>query len=97
MLDVGCGPGNSTEVLAARYPRARILGIDSSPQMIREAARNHPQMEFRLCDAGRDLAALGRQFDVVFPTPHQWIPDHPLFCRHDGAPAGGRVLAVQIP
>ena len=87
VLDVGCGPGNSTEVLAARYPRARILGIDSSPQMIREAARNHPQMEFRLCDAGRDLAALGRQFDVVFSNAciqsrEKWrrrLPDKRIF------------------
>ena len=99
VLDVGCGPGNSTEVLAARYPRARILGIDSSPQMIREAARNHPQMEFRLCDAGRDLAALDRQFDVVFSNACiQWIPDHPalLPTMMERLREGG-VLAVQIP
>ena len=99
VLDVGCGPGNSTEVLAARYPRARILGIDSSPQMIREAARNHPQMEFRLCDAGRDLAALGRQFDVVFSNACiQWVPDHPRLIRDMLAllrPGG--MLAVQVP
>lgn len=99
VLDVGCGPGNSTEVLAARYPRARILGIDSSPQMIREAARNHPQMEFHLCDAGRELSALDRQFDVVFSNACiQWIPDHPVLlpAMMERLREGG-VLAVQIP
>ena len=99
VLDVGCGPGNSTEVLAARYPRARILGIDSSPQMIQEAARNHPQMEFRLCDAGRELSALDRQFDVVFSNACiQWVPDHPRLIRDMLAllrPGG--MLAVQVP
>ena len=38
LLDVGCGPGNSTQVLADTFPNAlRIIGIDSSPEMIETA------------------------------------------------------------
>ena len=34
LLDVGCGPGNSTQVLADAFPNAlRIIGIDSSPEI----------------------------------------------------------------
>lgn len=100
VLDVGCGPGNSTEVLAARYPRARILGIDSSPQMIREAARNHPANGVPpLRRRAGSLRPLGRQFDVVFSNACiQWIPDHPalLPAMMERLREGG-VLAVQIP
>jgi len=38
ILDVGCGPGNSTQVLYNRYPNAYILGIDKSEEMIKAAA-----------------------------------------------------------
>ena len=38
VIDLGCGPGNLTAALAARWPAARVLGVDNSPEMI-EAAR----------------------------------------------------------
>ena len=99
ILDIGCGPGNSTEVLAKRYPGARILGIDSSPEMVAAASHSHPDLEFRLCDAGRELAQLDRQFDVVFSNACiQWIPDHPMLLRNLlGLLKKDGVLAVQVP
>lgn len=99
VLDVGCGPGNSTEVLAKRYPDARILGIDSSPEMVAAASHSHPDLEFRLCDAGRELAQLDRQFDVVFSNACiQWIPDHPMLLKNLlGLLKKDGVLAVQVP
>lgn len=99
VLDVGCGPGNSTEVLAKRYPDARILGIDSSPEMVAAASHSHPDLEFRLCDAGRELAQLDRQFDVVFSNACiQWISDHPMLLKNLlGLLKKDGVLAVQVP
>ncbi len=39
VVDLGCGAGNLTLLLARRWPAARVLGVDSSPQMLRVAAR----------------------------------------------------------
>jgi trans-aconitate 2-methyltransferase len=50
VIDLGCGPGNSTEVLAQRYPSARVGGIDSSPDMIAAARRRLPQADFAVED-----------------------------------------------
>lgn len=98
-LDVGCGPGNSSNVLAGRFPQAKVLGIDSSPDMIASARESYPGIEFRLCDAGSELGTLEGGFDVVFSNACiQWIPDHKTLLRNMMAllrPGG--VLAVQIP
>src|SRR6267142_2614237 len=42
VADLGCGPGNSTELLAARWPTAEIVGIDNSHDMLEQARRLHP-------------------------------------------------------
>lgn len=99
VLDVGCGPGNSTILLAERWPDAEVVGIDSSPEMIAKAKKDHPGLAFRQISAGDDgVLALGA-FDVVFSNAAlQWIPDHASLLRRLFALVkDGGVLAVQVP
>ncbi len=99
VLDIGCGPGNSTHVLAQRFPEANILGVDQSLPMLEQAARQYPDLSFRQLDAHTELPTLGQRFDVVFSNACiQWVPDHPRLLREMMAllrPGG--VLAVQVP
>jgi trans-aconitate 2-methyltransferase len=73
--DIGCGPGNSTEVLRDRYPTARIIGLDSSADMIQAARKRLPFIAFEVADIRewRPKAPL----DVILANAVlQWIPDH---------------------
>lgn len=99
IVDIGCGPGNSTQVLAQKYPDARIVGADNSPGMIETAKKEHPGLEFVLCDASRDLSALGGDWDIVFSNACiQWIPDHETLIPNMMALVKkGGTLSVQIP
>ena len=100
ILDVGCGPGNSTEVLHDRWPAARITGLDSSEEMIERARASHDWGEWVCADA----AALGKDadrgaWDLVFSNAVlQWIPDHErLVPALFSLVARGGALAVQVP
>ncbi|MGD9559234.1 MAG: methyltransferase domain-containing protein [Oscillospiraceae bacterium] len=99
VLDVGCGPGNSTAVLARRFPTADILGIDSSADMVAAARTAHPALRFVQADAAGDLSALGAGFDLVFSNACiQWVPNHrALLPRLLGLLRSGGALAVQTP
>jgi trans-aconitate 2-methyltransferase len=100
ILDVGCGPGNSTEVLHDRWPEARITGVDSSPEMVTRARTSHDWGEWVCADA----ALLGTRtdrgsWDLVFSNAVlQWIPDHErLVPSLFGLVRSGGALAVQVP
>lgn len=97
VLDVGCGPGNSTQVLRERWPTARVLGMDNSPDMIEEARRTFPEGEWIKGDAA--LLPADTSYDVVFSNAVlQWVPDHrTLVPRLFSAVSNGGVLAVQLP
>src|SRR6185369_16007766 len=46
VIDLGCGPGNSTAVLAARWPQAKLDGLDSSPDMLAQARHSEVRAEW---------------------------------------------------
>lgn len=97
VVDIGCGPGNSTQVLRERWPKASVIGLDSSPRMIEKARAAFPAGEWVLADAA-SWAPDGR-YDLIFSNATlQWIPDHDaLIGRLFERVARGGALAVQVP
>lgn len=95
IVDIGCGPGNSTKVLRDIFPDANIIGIDNSPNMIKKAKAEHSDIDFRLCDA----LSFDGKYDLLFSNAClQWIPSHDTLIPSlmDKLNDGG-VFAVQIP
>jgi len=97
VFDLGCGPGNSTELLVGRYPEAEVIGLDSSPDMLRKAHERLPQCTF----LEADIASWSPppRTDLLFANASfQWLPDHPRVLRRllEALPSGA-VLAVQMP
>ncbi|WP_085585192.1 MULTISPECIES: trans-aconitate 2-methyltransferase [unclassified Pseudomonas] len=97
VVDIGCGPGNSTELLVPRFPGAQVRGLDSSPDMIEAARKRLPQLRFDVSDI--DAWADEGPFDVIFANAVlQWVPDHAtLLPALAGKLAPGGSLAIQMP
>jgi trans-aconitate 2-methyltransferase len=95
--DLGCGPGNSTELLIARFPDTEVVGIDSSPDMLRQARARLPRCTFVEGDLATWMPEEGT--DLLFANAvFHWVPDHPkVLARLLGSLPPGGVLAVQMP
>lgn len=98
IIDIGCGPGNSTEQLLKRWKNAEIIGIDNSYNMIKQAKKRLPQTKFIQCDASQELTELGT-YDLIFSNAAiQWMPNHrELLNKFFGMIGRGGALAIQIP
>ena len=97
IVDLGCGPANSTELLARRYPAARVAGLDTSPDMIRAARERLPGVEFALADITSWQP--DTPWDLIFANAVlQWLPGHAtLLPRLASALSAGGSLAIQMP
>src|SRR5689334_10878629 len=97
VFDAGCGPGNSTELLADRFPTAGLTGFDTSMSMLDEARRRLPQVRFVEADVAGWIPPADT--DLVFSNAvMQWVRGHlDILARILGGLAPGGVLAVQIP
>ena len=97
IIDIGCGPGNSTQVLFEKWPSADIIGLDHSPEMIIKAKSDYPNRKWIHADAAHYDPQ--ETYDIVFSNATlQWIQNHEKliprlfsFLKVNGA------LAIQVP
>jgi trans-aconitate 2-methyltransferase len=96
-VDLGCGPGNSTELLVQRFAGAAVVGIDNSEAMLASARERLPQARFEFGDIATWQPALPPHL-IYANAALQWVPDHEaLIPRLFAALAPGGVLAIQMP
>ncbi|MGE3919956.1 MAG: methyltransferase domain-containing protein [Gammaproteobacteria bacterium] len=97
IVDLGCGPGNSTILLKERWPNANVMGLDSSSAMINEAKDKYPQINFIQEDILKFKPS--KKIDLIFANASlQWIPNHELLIPQlKGFLEKNGLLAVQMP
>ncbi|HCB05579.1 MAG TPA: trans-aconitate 2-methyltransferase [Nocardioides sp.] len=97
VVDLGCGPGNLTALLAERWPDAHVVGVDSSPEMIASAQALGLPLEFAVGDLREWRPE--RPVDVLVSNATlQWVPDHlALLPALVAGVAPGGWLAFQVP
>ncbi|MFJ5777821.1 trans-aconitate 2-methyltransferase [Streptomyces sp. NPDC093094] len=104
IADLGCGPGNVTALLAARWPTARITGYDNSPDMLDRARTEHEGptpggglLDFAHADARTWTPAEPHDL-IISNATLQWVPGHTgLFARWTESLTPGGTLALQVP
>jgi trans-aconitate 2-methyltransferase len=97
VVDLGCGPGNSTFLLAARWPAARLTGVDNSPAMLAEAQASGVAADWQLADIAQWRP--DAPYDVIFSNATlQWLGNQDgLLPGLMGPVAKGGAFAFQVP
>ena len=93
ILDLGCGPGNSTAVLRKYFPAAELIGVDNSPAMIEQAKQGvkSTKLYFSVQDMFH-LPYADESFDVVIvanalhivPEPEKALSEIRRVLKDDG-------------
>lgn len=99
IVDLGCGPGNLTATLAERWPKAQVMGLDSSVEMLRHATAGTvlPNLTFRLGGIAEWVPSAGTDV-VVTNAALQWVPGHvELLKKWLDALEPGAWFALQVP
>jgi trans-aconitate 2-methyltransferase len=98
VVDLGCGPGNLTRLLAERWPGADVRGLDASAEMVAKARATEPGLRFEVVDL-RDWAAGEERVDVLVSNATlQWLPEHlDLLPRLVERVRPGGWFAFQVP
>jgi trans-aconitate 2-methyltransferase len=97
VVDLGCGPGHIAKLLKARWPSARVTGVDGSREMLARAARDGPDLRWEHADLAQWDPK--RPVDLIYANASlHWMDDHAtLFPRLMGFLRPGGCLAVQMP
>ena len=97
VVDLGCGPGHIAKLLKIRWPRARVVGVDHSPEMLQRAVEAGPELEWQQADLGQWRP--DRLVDVIYANASlHWLDGHEsLFPRLMTSLKPGGFLAVQMP
>jgi len=97
IYDLGCGTGHLTRILADTFPDAKVVGVDSSPEMLAEARREFPIIDWQQDDISSWNPVAPA--DLIYTNAAlQWVPDHEtLLPRLLNKLQPGGVLAMQVP
>jgi trans-aconitate 2-methyltransferase len=97
IVDLGCGPGNSTALILSRYSSAEVLGVDSSEEMLAQARKSLPNARF---EAGNFETWSPREApDLIYTNAalHWALDPLDVTTRLFRSLAGAGVLALQVP
>lgn len=97
IYDLGCGTGHLTRILGDTFAKSKVVGVDSSSEMLADARREFPDLEWHQADIGQWSPAEPPEL-IYSNAALQWVPGHenllPALLKKLRL---GGVFAMQVP